>query len=168
MSVKKRRPENNERMTKKRMTSMMMENWGWGECWSKSITAMALRLRPKVTSIGSPFPQLGSSATACSFSQACSVPKLGFHHLRFQRKRNPSPTTFFVRASRNESKGVTLGFRAPQFEVLTFPTPPSFVFSVLWNMEWSNYYMLYFLLFFFLMDWKCISFRSPLLGRFGH
>ncbi|ESW09544.1 hypothetical protein PHAVU_009G136100 [Phaseolus vulgaris] len=78
---------------------------------------MALRLRPKVSSIGSPFPQLGSSATACSFSQACSVPKLGFHHLRFQRERNPSPTTFFVRASRTDSKGVTLGFRAPQFEL---------------------------------------------------
>jgi len=96
---------------------------------------MALRLRPKVSSIGSPFLQFGSSATAFSFSQACSAPKLGFHHLRLQSKKNPSPTTFFVRAARTESEAVTLGFRAPQFEVFTCPTSPSFVFCFFetWN-----------------------------------
>ncbi|XP_047178659.1 uncharacterized protein LOC124845587 [Vigna umbellata] len=78
---------------------------------------MALRLRPKVSSVGSPFLQLGSSATAFAFPQACSVPNLGFQPLRLQRKKYLFPTTFFVRASRTESKGVTLGFRAPQFEL---------------------------------------------------
>ncbi|WVZ18662.1 hypothetical protein V8G54_005984 [Vigna mungo] len=77
---------------------------------------MALRLRPKVSSVGSPFLQLGSSATAFVFSQACSVPNLGFKPARLQRKKYLSPTTFSVRASRTESTGVTLGFRAPQFE----------------------------------------------------
>jgi len=87
---------------------------------------MALRLRPNIFSVGSPFVQFGSSATAFSLSQACSVPNLGFHPLRLQRRKNLSPTTFFVRASRTESKGVTLGFRAPEFEVFTFPSAPFF------------------------------------------
>lgn len=117
------------------MMMMMMENWGWSECWSKSDTAMALRLRPKVSSVGSPFLQLGSSATAFAFSQACSVPNLGFQPVRLQRKKYLSPTTFFVRASRTESKGVTLGFRAPQFEVFNFPSLHIFffVFFETWN-----------------------------------
>ncbi|CAJ1974342.1 unnamed protein product [Sphenostylis stenocarpa] len=78
---------------------------------------MALRLTLKVSSIGSPFLQLGSSATSFSFSQTCSVSKLGFQPLCLQRMKNPSRTRFFVRACRTESKGVSLGFRAPQFEL---------------------------------------------------
>ncbi|RDX70129.1 hypothetical protein CR513_50662, partial [Mucuna pruriens] len=78
---------------------------------------MALRLIPKVSSIGSNLVQLGSSATGFSFSQACSVSKLGFRPLRLQHKKNPSPTRPLIRAARTESKGVTLGFRAPQFQL---------------------------------------------------
>ncbi|XP_040870992.1 uncharacterized protein [Glycine max] len=80
---------------------------------------MALRLRLKVSSIGSPFLQLGSSATAAfSFSQPCSLPKLAFHPPRLQLNKNSHPIRFLVRAGRTESKGVTLGFRAPQFQVM--------------------------------------------------
>ncbi|KAH1112951.1 hypothetical protein AAZX31_04G220400 [Glycine max] len=79
---------------------------------------MALRLRLKVSSIGSPFLQLGSSATAAfSFSQPCSLPKLAFHPPRLQLNKNSHPIRFLVRAGRTESKGVTLGFRAPQFQL---------------------------------------------------
>ncbi|KAG5031485.1 hypothetical protein AAZX31_06G118100 [Glycine max] len=73
---------------------------------------MALRLRLKVSSIGSPFLQLGSSASA-----ACSVSKLGFHPPRLQLNKNSHPIRLFVRAARIESKGVTLGFRTPQFQL---------------------------------------------------
>ncbi|XP_057449966.1 uncharacterized protein LOC130741167 [Lotus japonicus] len=74
---------------------------------------MSLTLR--MCSVGSPFLQLGSTSTA----QACSISKLGFqfHPLRFQLNRNSSPTRFLIRAARTESKGVTLGFRAPQFQL---------------------------------------------------
>lgn len=82
---------------------------------------MALRLRLKVSSIGSPFLQLGSSASA-----ACSVSKLGFHPPRLQLNKNSHPIRLFVRAARIESKGVTLGFRTPQFQVFTFPIPTFF------------------------------------------
>ncbi|XP_020223963.1 uncharacterized protein LOC109806038 [Cajanus cajan] len=90
---------------------------------------MTLRLRLKVSSIGSPFLQLGSSATRFSLSQACSVSKLAFHPLRLQRNTNSSPTRLLVRAARIESKGVTLGFRAPQFQL---PEPLT---GKLWTLE---------------------------------
>lgn len=100
---------------------------------------MALRLRLKVSSIGSPFLQLGSSATAAfSFSQPCSLPKLAFHPPRLQLNKNSHPIRFLVRAGRTESKGVTLGFRAPQFQVLIFPIPSFFLVNIFFE-TWNSY-----------------------------
>ncbi|XP_061348104.1 uncharacterized protein LOC133293545 [Gastrolobium bilobum] len=78
---------------------------------------MALRVR--VSSVGSPFLQLGSTATATGFSflHACSVSKLGFHPLRLQLNEKSSPRRLVIRGARTESKGATLGFRAPQFQL---------------------------------------------------
>ncbi|XP_004502596.1 uncharacterized protein [Cicer arietinum] len=75
---------------------------------------MALRLR--VTSFSSPFV---STASGFSLSQSCSVSKQCFHPLRFQlNTRNYSyPTRLVIKAARTESKGVSLGFRAPQFQL---------------------------------------------------
>ncbi|CAI8598432.1 unnamed protein product [Vicia faba] len=76
---------------------------------------MALRL--KITSFSSPFVQLGSTASGFSLSQSCSISK---HPLRFKlntRRKHSHPSSFVIRAARTESKGVTLGFRAPQFQL---------------------------------------------------
>lgn len=123
---------------------------------------MALRLRPKVSSVGSPFLQLGSSATAFAFSQACSVPNLGFQPVRLQRKKYLSPTTFFVRASRTESKGVTLGFRAPQFEVFNFPSLHIFFF--VFFETWNGVIIICFI-YLFLDGLKLYQLPEPLTGK---
>ncbi|KAI5405708.1 hypothetical protein KIW84_052463 [Lathyrus oleraceus] len=71
----------------------------------------------KVTSVSTPFFQLGSTASVFSLSKPCSFSK---HPLRFNlntRRKYSHPTSFVIRAARIESKGVTLGFRAPQFQL---------------------------------------------------
>jgi len=78
---------------------------------------MALSLR--VASVWSPFVQLGSTTSSgFSLSQPCSVFKPGFHLKLNTRRKYSHPTSFVVRAARIESKGVTLGFRPPQFQVV--------------------------------------------------
>lgn len=108
----------------------------------------------KVTSVSTPFFQLGSTASVFSLSKPCSFSK---HPLRFNlntRRKYSHPTSFVIRAARIESKGVTLGFRAPQFQVFALYCPffYSFFHS---NMAIT-------------MNWNCYSFQSLLLGRFGH
>lgn len=123
---------------------------------------MALRL--KLSSVCSPFVQLGST-TATGFSlsqQPCSVSKLGFHSLSFRLKRNSYPTRLVIRAARTESKGVTLGFRAPQFQVLTFPLITClFIYSfIIYALKYGNNYLFY-LFFFFLF----FQLPEPLTGK---
>lgn len=113
---------------------------------------MALRLRLKVSSIGSPFLQLGSSASA-----ACSVSKLGFHPPRLQLNKNSHPIRFLVRAGRTESKGVTLGFRAPQFQVLIFPIPSFFLVNIFFE-TWNSYII-------YLDELKLNQLPEPLTGK---
>lgn len=122
------RPIMSDYTTKKRpeKKEWWRNGWWWRiEVEVNQYPAMALKLRPKVSSIGSYFLHLTCSATRFSFShsnsQACSLSKLAFHPLRFQRNKNSSPTSLIVRAARTESKGVTLGFRAPQFQVFYSP-----------------------------------------------
>lgn len=77
---------------------------------------MALSLR--VTSVWSPFVQLGSTASSgFSLSQPCSVSKPGFHLKLNTTRKYSYPTRLLIKAARIESKGVTLGFRAPQFQL---------------------------------------------------
>ncbi|KAK2985460.1 hypothetical protein RJ640_030987 [Escallonia rubra] len=55
--------------------------------------------------------------TSCSFSSSLCPSKLG--HYALQRTRvAPISRKLVVRAARTESKGVSLGFRAPHFELL--------------------------------------------------
>ncbi|AES72411.1 putative peroxiredoxin [Medicago truncatula] len=79
---------------------------------------MALSLR--VTSVWSPFVQLSSTASSgfsLSLSQSCSVSKPSFHLKLNTRRKYSYQTRFVIRAARIESKSVTLGFRAPQFQL---------------------------------------------------
>ncbi|KAJ7965414.1 Thioredoxin superfamily protein [Quillaja saponaria] len=49
------------------------------------------------------------------FVPACLFSKLGFHYLKLHK--NLSPRKLVVRAARTESKGLSLGFRAPDFQL---------------------------------------------------
>lgn len=95
--------------------------------------------------------------------------KLGFDSLRL-RATAPS-RKLQVRAARTESKGVSLGFRAPHFEVfsLSFLLPHShslYLFLIL--SESLFFYPFLFLFFFFNVELVSgFSFRSLLLGKCG-
>ncbi|KAF7830646.1 AhpC-TSA domain-containing protein [Senna tora] len=67
------------------------------------------------------------AVTTTEFLQARCVSKLGFHSL--QLKKTSSPRRILVRAARTESKGTTLGFRAPEFQL---PEPLT---GKLWKLE---------------------------------
>lgn len=57
-----------------------------------------------------------SSSSSSSFSWRSS--KLGFYPVRHM-KNVPAPRNLVIRAARTESKGVSLGFRPPQFQVFS-------------------------------------------------
>ncbi|KAH7568018.1 hypothetical protein JRO89_XS07G0215200 [Xanthoceras sorbifolium] len=67
--------------------------------------------------------------TPLSFSSTwSSSPKMGFYHLQ-QRSPAPRRKRLIIRAARTESQGVSLGFRAPHFEL---PEPLT---GKMWNLE---------------------------------
>ncbi|XP_028786315.1 uncharacterized protein LOC114742203 isoform X2 [Neltuma alba] len=71
-----------------------------------------------VSSLGSLLAHLPRQlvVTSPEVLRARSFSKLGFHSL--QLKRASSPRRFVIRAARMESTRVTLGFRAPEFQVM--------------------------------------------------
>jgi hypothetical protein len=99
---------------------------------------MALKLKV-ASSFSLPFVHLSSTASEFSLSQSCSVSKSVFHPKRSKlNTRNNS--SFVIRAARIESKGVTLGFRAPQFQVFALPL---FIYFFLLK-YWNNYISFFF------------------------
>ncbi|KAK2390579.1 Thioredoxin superfamily protein [Trifolium repens] len=79
---------------------------------------MALKLKV-ASSFSLPFVHLSSTASEFSISESCSVSKSVFHPKRskLNTRNNSYTTSFVIRAARIQSKGVTLGFRAPQFQL---------------------------------------------------
>lgn len=105
----------------------------------------------------SSFVQLPANAIGTRFSfsfflsQSRSVSRFGFHPLRLHLN---TPKTLIVRAARMESKGVTLGFRAPQFQVHPNPFFFFFIDYIIWTLN------KYFLFLFFLCGWFGIESAS--------
>jgi hypothetical protein len=130
---------------------------------------MALKLKV-ASSFSLPFVHLSSTASEFSLSQSCSVSKSVFHPKRskLNTRNNSYTTSFVIRAARIQSKGVTLGFRAPQFQVFSLP-----LFIFLFIFFFSNIGIITFLFLIFFFGWFEfeIAFRASYwqgldIGRF--